>query len=117
MKQRFEREAQTVASLKHPNICVLHDIGSDNGVDFLVMEFLDGETLAERIKRGPVPLDEALDIAIAVTDALDKAHRQNVIHRDLKPSNVMLTQSGPKLLDFGLAKTAPTPDTQAASPA
>jgi Tol biopolymer transport system component len=113
MKHRFEREAQTVASLKHPNICVLHDIGSDNGVDFLVMEFLDGETLAERIKKGPVPLDEALDVAIAVTDALDKAHRQNVIHRDLKPSNVMLTQSGPKLLDFGLAKTAAAPDAQA----
>ena len=113
MKQRFEREAQTVASLKHPNICVLHDIGRDNDVDFLVMEFLDGETLADRIKRGPVPLDEALDIAIAVTDALDKAHRQNVIHRDLKPSNVMLTQSGPKLLDFGLAKTAAAPDAQA----
>jgi Tol biopolymer transport system component len=105
MKQRFEREAQTIASLKHPNICVLHDIGSDSGVDFLVMEFLDGETLAERIKRGPLPLDEALDVAIAITDALDKAHRQGVVHRDLKPSNVMLTESGPKLLDFGLAKT------------
>jgi Tol biopolymer transport system component len=113
MKQRFEREAQTVASLKHPNICVLHDIGADNGVDFLVMEFLDGETLAERIKKGPLPIDEALAVAIAVTDALDKAHRQNVVHRDLKPSNVMLTQSGPKLLDFGLAKTGPAPDAQA----
>ena len=112
MKQRFEREAQTVASLKHPNICVLHDIGADNGVDFLVMEFLDGETLGERIKRGPVPVDEALEIAVAITDALDKAHRQNVVHRDLKPSNVMLTQSGPKLLDFGLAKTGPAPDAQ-----
>jgi len=116
MKQRFEREAQTIASLKHPNICVLHDIGrlradgasaaqGDDAVDFLVMEFLDGETLAERLKRGPIPLDEALDIVIAVTDALDKAHRQGVVHRDLKPSNVMLTASGPKLLDFGLAKT------------
>ena len=109
MRQRFEREAQTVASLNHPNICVLHDRGSSDGVDFLVMEFLDGETLADRLKRGPVPLDEALEIAIAVTDALDKAHRQEVVHRDLKPSNVMLTQSVPKLLDFGLAKTAATP--------
>ena len=128
MKQRFEREAQTVASLKHPNICVLHDVGSvpahevgltpstaaaPDTVDFLVMEFLDGETLTERIKRGPVPLDEALEIAIAVTDALDKAHRQDVVHRDLKPSNVMLTESGPKLLDFGLAKTAAAPDATA----
>ncbi len=110
MTQRFEREAQMVASLNHPNICVLHDVGTADGqgqspVVFLVMEFLDGETLTERIKRGPIPLDEALDIVIAVTDALDKAHRQGVIHRDLKPSNVMLTPSGPKLLDFGLAKT------------
>lgn len=105
MQQRFEHEARTVASLNHPNICVLHDIGADNGIDYLVMEFLDGETLADKIRRGPVPLDEALDIAIAVTDALDKAHRQGVVHRDLKPSNVMLTTSGPKLLDFGLAKT------------
>ena len=105
MRQRFEREAQTIASLNHPNICVLHDIGFGDGIDFLVMEFLDGETLSERLKRGPLPLDESLDIAIAVSDALDKAHRQNVVHRDLKPSNVMLTESGPKLLDFGLAKT------------
>jgi len=119
MTQRFEREAQTIASLNHPNICVLHDVGSvpvqevrpvpfdgqsQAPIVFLVMEFLDGETLTERIKRGPIPLDEALDIAIAVTDALDKAHRQGVIHRDLKPSNVMLTPAGPKLLDFGLAK-------------
>ena len=115
MKQRFDREAQTIASLNHPNICVLHDIGrlrasgpageSGPEIDFLVMEFLAGETLSDRIKRGPLPLDEALDIAIAITDALDKAHRQRVIHRDLKPSNVMLTATGPKLLDFGLAKT------------
>lgn len=119
MKQRFEREAQTIASLKHPNICVLHDIGrlrpdgapaSQGEIDFLVMEFLDGETLAERIRKGPLPLDEALDIAVAIADALDKAHRQHVVHRDLKPSNVMLTESGPKLLDFGLAKTNAGPD-------
>ena len=108
MKQRFEQEAQTIASLNHPNICVLHDIGSGDGVDFLVMEFLGGETLADRLKRGPVPIDEALEIGIGITDALDKAHRQNVVHRDLKPSNVMLTESGPKLLDFGLAKSDAT---------
>ena len=104
-KQRFDREAQTIASLKHPHICVLHDVGSQDGVDFLVMEYLDGETLTDRLARGPLPLKEALGVAIAIGDALDKAHRQGVVHRDLKPSNVMLTASGPKLLDFGLAKS------------
>ena len=105
MQQRFEREARTIASLSHPHICVLHDVGHEAGVDFLVMEYLEGETLAARIARGPLPLDEALAIAIAVTDALDRAHRQGVVHRDLKPSNVMLTPGGAKLLDFGLART------------
>ena len=115
MLQRFEREAQTLASLNHPHICVLHDIGrlrvsdaSGQGreVDYLVLEHLEGETLAARIERGPVPLDEALTLGIEIADALDKAHRRGVIHRDLKPSNVMLTKSGTKLLDFGLAKWA-----------
>ncbi len=110
-KQRFDREAQTIASLKHPHICVLHDIGSQDGIDFLVMEYLEGETLTDRLIKGPLPLDEALGVAIAIADALDKAHRQGVVHRDLKPGNVMLTGSGPKLLDFGLAKS------QAALPA
>jgi eukaryotic-like serine/threonine-protein kinase len=109
MKQRFEREARTVASLNHPNICVLHDIGHQGGVDFLVMEYLEGETLATRLERGPVVLEEALKTSVAVADALDKAHRSGVVHRDLKPANVMLTQSGPKLLDFGLAKVMPSP--------
>ncbi len=104
-KQRFDREAQTIASLKHPHICVLHDIGSQDGIDFLVMEYLEGETLTDRLIKGPLPLAEALGVAIAITDALDKAHRQGVVHRDLKPGNVMLTGSGPKLLDFGLAKS------------
>jgi Tol biopolymer transport system component len=116
MKQRFEREAQTIASLNHPNICTLHDIGHESAVgapaiDFLVMEFLEGETLAQRLERGPVALDEALRIGIAVADALDKAHRRGVTHRDLKPGNVFLVRgrgsSDPpivKLLDFGLAK-------------
>ena len=104
MKQRFEREAQTVAGLNHPNICTLYDVGEQDGVDFLVMEYLEGETLAERLKRGPLPIDEALKAAVAIGDALDKAHQQGVTHRDLKPANVMLVESGPKLLDFGLAK-------------
>jgi Tol biopolymer transport system component len=110
MKQRFEREAQTLASLSHPHICVLHDIGQatpDGGgaaVDFLVMEYLEGETLAARIERGPLGVKDALELALQIVDALDKAHRKGVVHRDLKPANVMLTPSGAKLLDFGLAK-------------
>jgi Tol biopolymer transport system component len=106
MRQRFEREAQTLASLNHPHICVLHDIGSQDNADFLVMEYLEGETLAARLERGPFPLDEALKMGLEIADALDKAHRRGVVHRDLKPSNVMLTKSGTKLLDFGLAKWA-----------
>ncbi len=103
-RQRFTREAKAISSLNHPNICTLHDIGSENGTDFLVMEHLEGETFAERLTRGPFPLDEALTHAIAIADALDKAHRQGITHRDLKPGNVMLTATGAKLLDFGLAK-------------
>jgi len=106
MKQRFEREAQALASLNHPHICVLHDIGSQAGADYLVMEHLEGETLAARLERGALPLDEALKLGLEVADALDKAHRRGIVHRDLKPSNVMLTKSGTKLLDFGLAKWA-----------
>jgi Tol biopolymer transport system component len=107
MKERFEREAQAVASLNHPNICVLHDVGQQDTTSFLVMEYLEGETLARRLERGPLELEEALNVAIAIADALDKAHRRGVVHRDLKPSNVMLTPTGPKLLDFGLAKFKP----------
>jgi len=106
MRQRFEREAQTLASLNHPHICVLHDIGKQDGADYLVMEFLEGETLDVRLERGAIPLDEALKIALEIADALDKAHRRGIVHRDLKPSNVMVTKSGTKLLDFGLAKWA-----------
>ncbi|MBI3406584.1 MAG: protein kinase, partial [Acidobacteria bacterium] len=104
VRQRFEREARVVSGLSHPHICTLYDIGHHEGTDFLVMEFLEGETLAQRIARGTIPLDELLRIASQVADALDKAHRQGLVHRDLKPGNIMLTKSGAKLLDFGLAK-------------
>ena len=106
-RQRFRREAEAVAALSHPHICVLHDIGEDDGIDYLVMEYLAGETLATRRERGPLPIASVLDYAIDIADALDQAHRAGVIHRDLKPSNIMLTQSGTKLLDFGLAKLRP----------
>ncbi len=104
LKERFEREARAVSSLNHPHICTLHDIGSENGIDFMVMEHIEGETLADRLKKGALPLDQALRHATEIADALDKAHRQGVVHRDLKPGNIMLTKSGAKLLDFGLAK-------------
>src|SRR5215467_3437170 len=104
MKQRFDREAQVIAGLNHPNICTLFDIGREGDTDFLVMEYLEGETLAARIAAGALSLDEALKVAIQIADALDRAHGQGIIHRDLKPGNVMLTQKGAKLLDFGLAK-------------
>jgi len=104
LKQRLEREARAISSLQHPNICTLHDIGSEDGLDFLVMEHLEGETLAVRLERGPLPMDELLTVGTTISDALDKAHRQGLVHRDLKPGNIMLTKSGPKLLDFGLAK-------------
>lgn len=106
LKQRFEREAKTISSLQHANICTLHDIGHQDGIDFLVMEYLEGETLAARLNRGPLPLDQVLKIGIEIADALEKAHRQGIIHRDLKPGNIMLTKSGAKLMDFGLAKSA-----------
>ena len=104
LKQRFEREAKTISSLQHPHICVLHDIGHQDGTDFLIMEYLEGETLAERLKKGVLPAGEQLNIAIQIAEALAAAHRAGIVHRDLKPGNVMLTRSGAKLLDFGLAK-------------
>ncbi len=103
VRQRFEREARAVSSLNHPHICTLYDIGRENGVDFLVMEHIEGETLADRLKKGPLPVQPAIRHAIEIADALDKAHHQGVVHRDLKPGNIMLTKSGAKLLDFGLA--------------
>ena len=105
-KQRFEREARTVSSLNHPHICHLYDVGSQDGTDFLVMEFLDGETLAERLRRGALSFPELLKTGIEVAEALEVAHRAGIVHRDFKPGNIMLTRSGTKLMDFGLAKPA-----------
>ena len=104
LKSRFEREAKAISSLNHPNICTLHDIGNHQGIDYLVMEFLEGETLGQRLQKGPMGIDDILSVAIEICDALEKAHRQGLIHRDLKPGNVMLTKEGAKLMDFGLAK-------------
>ena len=104
LRERFEREARAVSSLNHPHICTLYDIGQQDGTHFLVMEYLEGETLAQRLNKGPLPLDQVLRYAIEIADALDKAHQQGVTHRDLKPGNIMLTKVGSKLLDFGLAK-------------
>jgi Tol biopolymer transport system component len=104
LRARFEREARAISSLNHPHICSLYDVGNQNGVDYLVMEHLQGETLSARLERGPLPVAEVLRYAIQIADALDKAHRQGLIHRDLKTLNIMLTKNGAKLLDFGLAK-------------
>src|SRR5262245_35537132 len=104
LRKRFEREARAISNLNHPNICTLHDIGQAEGFDFLVMEYLEGETLAKRLKKGPLPTDQLLKIAIEIASALDQAHRNGVVHRDVKPGNIMLTKGGAKLLDFGLAK-------------
>ncbi|HEV8230947.1 MAG TPA: protein kinase [Thermoanaerobaculia bacterium] len=108
-RQRFEREAKAISQLSHPHICALYDVGNQDGVEFLVMEYLEGETLAERLLKGPLPFSQVLRYGVEIADALDKAHRQGIVHRDLKPGNVMITKSGVKLLDFGLAKAlAPT---------
>ncbi len=104
VRQRFEREAKTISQLSHPHICALYDVGNQDGVEYLVMEYLEGETLAQRLVKGSLPMEQTLRCGIEIADALDKAHRQGIVHRDLKPGNVMLTKSGVKLLDFGLAK-------------
>jgi eukaryotic-like serine/threonine-protein kinase len=103
-RARFEREARAVSSLNHPNICTLYDVGRESGVDFLVLERIEGETLAARLTRGPLPIDDAIRLGLQMADALDRAHRSGIVHRDLKPGNIMLTKSGAKLLDFGLAR-------------
>ena len=107
-RQRFDREARTVSALNHENICTLHDIGHQDGIHYLVMEFIDGETLGSRLKKGPLSATEVLRYSIQIADALDRAHKKGVVHRDLKPGNIMLTKSGVKLLDFGLAKIIST---------
>ncbi len=104
-KQRFDREARAISSLNHPNICTLHDVGHQDGTDFLVMEFLEGETLADRLRKGPLPTELVLKYGIEICEGLERAHKSGVVHRDLKPGNVMLTKTGAKLLDFGLAKS------------
>ncbi len=106
VRARFEREAKTISSLNHPHICTLFDIGREGETDFLVMELIDGETLAARIARGPLPLDEVFRLGMQIADALDRAHRSGIVHRDLKPGNIMLTKSGAKLMDFGLARAS-----------
>ena len=112
-KQRFEREAKTISSLNHPHICVLYDVGNQDGVEYLVMECIEGETLANRLEKGPVTLDQVLKFGAQISGALDKAHQNGVIQRDLKPGNIMLTTMGAKLLDFGLARPTATAATLA----
>ena len=108
-QQRFEREAKSISGLNHPHICVLHDIGHQDGMDYLVMECVEGETLAKRLEKGPLPLEQVAKFGSQIADALAKAHCNGVVHRDLKPGNIMLTTTGAKLLDFGLAKAALPP--------
>jgi eukaryotic-like serine/threonine-protein kinase len=102
-RQRFEREARTISKFSHPNICTLHDVGNHEGLGYIVMEYIEGESLEEKLTKGAVPPAQVLAYGIQIAEALDKAHRSGIIHRDLKPGNVMLTKSGAKLLDFGLA--------------
>src|SRR5262245_40274712 len=104
-RARFEREARTISQLNHPHICTLYDIGHQDGTDYLVMELLEGESLAHRLERGAIPVADVLTIGRQIAEALDRAHRAGVVHRDPKPANIMLTRSGAKLLDFGVART------------
>src|SRR5437660_5789243 len=106
-RDRFDREARTISQLDHPHICALYDVGEQDGAAYLVMQYLEGETLENRLKKGALPLDQALQYAIQIADALDRAHSAGIVHRDLKPGNIMLTKAGAKLLDFGLAKSRP----------
>ena len=105
-RERFDREARAISQFDHPHICALHDVGEQNGTAFLVMQYLEGETLADRLEKGPLPIGQALTIAIEIASALERAHRAGIVHRDLKPGNIMLTKAGAKLLDFGLAKSS-----------
>ena len=116
LKQRMEREARAISALQHANICTLHDIGTQDGTDFLVMEYLEGQTLADRLAKGALPIDQVLKIGTEVAQALEKAHQNGIIHRDLKPANIMLTKAGAKLMDFGLAKPKVSIASQAIGP-
>src|SRR6202162_1709801 len=100
MRQRFEREAKTISQLSHPHICALYDVGREGETEYLVMEYLEGETLTERLAKGALPLEQVLRYGVEIAGALDRAHRSGIVHRDLKPGNIMLTKSGVKLLDF-----------------
>ena len=108
-KERFEREAKSISALPHGNICTLYDVGSQNGVSFLVMEYLEGETLADRLRKGPLPLEQVFRHGGEICDGLERAHKGGQVHRDLKPGNIMLTKAGAKLMDFGLAKPMTVP--------
>src|SRR5271169_1373618 len=116
LRQRMEREAKAISALQHSNICTLYDIGSQDGTDFLVMEYLEGQTLADRLAKGALPMDQVLKIGTEIAQALEKAHQQGIIHRDLKPANIMLTKAGAKLMDFGLAKPEMAISSQAVGP-
>jgi serine/threonine protein kinase len=109
LRERFEREAKAISSLNHPHICTLYDVGHQDGIDFLVMEYVEGETLATSLAKGPLPLEQALQYAIEIADAMDKAHRKGVTHRDLKPGNIMLTKSSSKLDSFRVREIASSP--------
>src|SRR5215471_19369872 len=104
-RERFTREGRAISQIDHPNICSLYDVGEHDGTAYLVMQYLEGETLAARLAKGALPIGQALTIAIEIALALDRAHRAGIVHRDLKPGNIMLTKTGAKLLDFGLAKS------------
>src|SRR5438552_3471337 len=114
LRQRTEREAKAVSKLSHPHICTLHDIGHQDGLDFLVMELVEGETQERRLTKGPLPPEQTIRFAAEIADALANAHKPGITHRDLKPSNIMLTQTGPKLMDFGLDKQSSTAPLEAA---
>ena len=105
LRQRFEREARAISSLSHPNICALFNVGREGDTDYLVMELLDGESLADRLHRGPLPLPDFIRYSREIASALERAHRSGIIHRDLKPGNIVLTKAGAKLVDFGLARS------------
>ena len=109
-RSRFAREARSISQLSHPNICTIHDVGEDDGIAFLVMEYIEGESLEKRLRLGPLPWATAIEWAIQIADAIDVAHRRGIVHRDLKPANIMVAESGIKLLDFGLAKLLDGPD-------